>query len=180
MTSVLIIVAILLVGSAIWGFWGAGLGRGGLRSGKSPLRKAPRASAPPLLADDPRSRGDSFGREKRGGAITKQARVHSDTLAGGIHVAMPSAWWAAYTPLVVLFLCLWVIDTENLAPAWTSFLPGVSCGMPSLVLLKQIDWQERTRMRQREQDQTNITDLALDSFAGMGCYNLARLSEFGA
>jgi hypothetical protein len=100
-TTALITVAIVLLGSAIWGWRGAWLGRSILHTRKSlpPSRKA-RASVPPFLANDPR--------EKRG-AMTTQARVHSKTLASKIHVPTPFT----YIPLVVVFLCLWVIDTET-------------------------------------------------------------------
>jgi hypothetical protein len=69
MTTVLVIVAILLVGSAIWGFRVPGRG--------------------------------------------KQVRVPSETLARRDHVAMPYAWPMQYTPLMVSFFCLWVLDTET-------------------------------------------------------------------
>ena len=44
--------------------------------------------------------------------MTEEALVQSEALPRRIHAAMPSAWWI-YTPLVVLFLCLWVLDTET-------------------------------------------------------------------
>jgi hypothetical protein len=116
MTTVLIIVALMLVGSAVWGFWGSGLARGVLRTKKS------KAGASAFLADDPRS-GDSFGREQMGGAMSKRAKERFDPeqhrpslerrrgeLDGDV-AARPS--WREYIPLAVLLFFLWIFDTET-------------------------------------------------------------------
>jgi uncharacterized membrane protein YecN with MAPEG domain len=118
MTTVLIIVALMLVGSAVWGFWGAGLGRGVSRT-----KSKAGASAPPFLADDPRSREDSFDREQRGGGVSKQAQERFDPeqhrlslgprrgeLVGDV-AARPS--WREYIPLAIVLLFLLLFDTET-------------------------------------------------------------------
>src|SRR6476469_8822226 len=113
MITGLIIVAILLAGSAIWGFRNAGQGRGVSRTSKSvsPLRKA--GASAPSFADSPRNCSDSGGHDKKRAALTKQARVDDETVGRENHVAAPSAWRMEYAPLVVLFLCLWILDTET-------------------------------------------------------------------
>ena len=112
MITGLIIVAILLVGSAIWGFRNAGQGRGVSRTSNSvsPLRKA--GASPPSFADSPRNCSDSSGHEKAA-ALTKQARVDNESVERENCIATPSAWRMEYAPLVVLFLCLWILDTET-------------------------------------------------------------------
>jgi hypothetical protein len=113
MITGLIIVAILLAGSAIWGFRNAGQGRGVSRTSNSvsPLRKA--GASPPSFADSPRNCSDSSGHEKKGAALTKQVRVDNKTVERENRIATPSVWRMEYAPLVVLFLCLWILDTET-------------------------------------------------------------------
>jgi len=113
MITGLIIVAILLAGSAIWGIRNAGQGRGVSRTSNSvsPLGKA--GASAPSFADSPRNCSDSSGHEKKGAALTKQARVDDETVGRENRTATPSAWRMEYAPLVVLFLCLWILDTET-------------------------------------------------------------------
>jgi len=46
------------------------------------------------------------------GAMTEGSLVESEALPRRSHIAMLFAWWI-YIPLVVLFLCLWVLDAET-------------------------------------------------------------------